>query len=233
MKSWKIGAIAGLIAGIVAGIAGVTSAIIQFNMGIHYFFLEPPPETQITSIIVREITINTIYGIGLGIIYSRIHDLIPGNSLKKGIYYGLVLWIIFNFRTAVIALMYGFYDWAIIFLLMWTLIIYGPVLGIFYEKLGSKYIGVQKRAKKKELDLLKGIQVGAIAGIVYGTIVFLTNTVSAYIGIYGQIPGTMESPYLTDIGFIMSQLGAHIVFNLFWGAIFGVFFVFFYDRIPR
>jgi len=232
MKSWKIDAIAGLIAGIIAGIIGLISALIQFSIGIQYFFLEPPPETPITGIAIREITINAFYGIGLGIIYSRIQDLIPGRSLKKGIYYGLVLWIIFNLRTATIASMYRFYDWAIIFLLMWTLIIYGPVLGILYEKLGSKYIVVQKRAKKKGFDLVKGFQIGAIAGIVYGTIVFLTNTVSAYIGIYGQIPGTMESPYLTDIGFMMSQLGAHIVFNLIWGAVFGVFFVIFYDRVP-
>jgi len=232
-NSLKIGAVSGLIAGIIGGIIGLISAMMQFSIGIQYFFLAPPPETPIIDIAVREIIINVIWGIVLGIIYSRIYDLILGRSWIKGIYYGVVLWILFNLRTAFIVGMYGLYMWSIIWMFMFTLIIYGLVLGILYEKLGSKYIEVKEKVEKGKFDIMKGVQAGAIAGFAYGVVVFLTMTVSAYIGIFGQLPGTAESPYLTDIGFMLNQLGSHAVVNLFWGAVFGVFYAIFYDRIPK
>jgi hypothetical protein len=74
---------------------------------------------------------------------------------------------------------------------------------------------------------MSGIFPGAIAGCIYGIMASSGNVLMGILGIWAWIPN-----YLADIEFLVYQLGTHVFFNLIWGAIFGMLFAFFYERIP-
>jgi hypothetical protein len=76
-----------------------------------------------------------------------------------------------------------------------------------------------------------GVIPGAITGFIFGLVAISNFVVSAYIGF---VIGFMETipDYLTDIGFIINQYGAHTMLNMFLMACYGAFYVRFYDAIP-
>jgi hypothetical protein len=225
MKSWKIGAVSGLIAGIVAGLIAVFITVpLHFKLGIPYWWLPPPPDTPFMKIAMTEITFNIIWGIFLGIIYSRIQDLIPGKGVLKGLIFGLGYYFITSIRLAILAAPYGKYAEAIGLLLFIGPIIYGLVLGMLYRAPKEKLV-----ARKHEI--MRGIKLGVITGIILGIAVEITLVLSAY---FGATFGFMETfpDYLTDIGFIIGQWGSHILINMILWGFMGAFYVMFYDRIP-
>jgi len=227
MKSWKIGAIAGLIAGIFRGVAQTIAILIGSKIGLPYYFMPAPPETPIIFITMREISIAIIWGIILGVIYSKIYDKIPGAYIKRGIYYGLALFLIFSIRTAIIAgpyisiaetvswIFYGVFGW----------LAYGIVLGILFEFLHSRHHPPRKRIRIRDYDIGSGLTSGAIAGLVFGLIISLTN-IFTNIWIYKYHPMTVTLSFLT------LQSIFHIGVNTFYGIFFGVMFAMFYDRVP-
>jgi len=76
-----------------------------------------------------------------------------------------------------------------------------------------------------------GVIPGAPTGLIFGIVVITNLVTSAYLGF---VYGFMETypDYLTDIGFIISQYGAHTMINMFLMACYGAFYVRFYDTIP-
>jgi hypothetical protein len=114
MKSWKVGAIAGLIAGIVAGSIFIFINIpLNFKLGLPYLWYPPPSDTPFMKFAMTEITFNIIWGIVSGIMYSRIYDLIPGRSILKAIIFGLGLYLIVEVRGAFFSIVYGYVQEAI------------------------------------------------------------------------------------------------------------------------
>ena len=225
MKSWKIGAVSGLIAGIIAGLiaAFITTPLI-FRLGLTYYLLSPPPETPLTKIFTTEIILMGIWGVFLGIIYSKIQDLIPGRGVLKGLIFGLALYLILNIRGAIFLTAYGLLDMALGSLMGLSTIIYGLMLGILYKAPKEKLV-------TKKHEIMSGVIPGVFTGLIFGIAVTIKFILSAY---FGTIFGFMETypDYLKDVGFIISQLGAHTVINMFLMGIFGAFYAMFYDRIP-
>jgi hypothetical protein len=223
MKSWKIGAIAGLIAGIIAGISAIFMIIYLLKSGSIFFDLEILPIIPIKQIITVEIMLGVIWGIILGIIYSKIYDAIPGKGITKGITVGLIYVLIFNIRWIMFCTIYSIPHTFTHFIVTYFLM--GLVLGISYELLSKKYISKKEKVVTIKYDITGGIYPGAIAGIVAGLSSFFLST-------------TIMNPILwpklvADIGFLISQLGSIVLFNMAWGIVFGILFAMFYDKIPK
>ncbi len=138
---FKGGIIGGAIAGIAVGILDLVVARARSGIWEPYCIarlgeLYPPPLYGIMTA--------TISGIVLGAIYSRLYPSIPGETVTKGVYYGLFVWIIADmagfglFVWIIQDIAYGPYIfspfvYAIIRLSMW--LVYGAMLGAVFEKL--------------------------------------------------------------------------------------------------
>ena len=175
-------------------------------------------------IAMTKFTIIFIWGIILGIIYSRIHDLIPGKGILKGLIFGLTYYLIFNIRNVTFMIAYGFYPLVIGAFLYISPIIYGLMLGILYK-------APKEKMKVTEHDLKSGIIPGAITGLIFGIAAQISFIMSTYFGFIFVFTEVIPD-YLTDIGFIIAQIGNHVWINMLWYAIFGAFYAKFYDRIP-
>ena len=225
MKSWKIGAIAGLIAGIIAGIISILHALSMLNLGLPFSCIITITEVPLTYITLVELTINIVWGIILGMFYSKVYDLIPVKHVFKGLFYGLILGLIYNIRTAHFNYLYAYPNYAIsITIGIFVLIFYGLSIGILYKFFQGKYYLNQKKLKISKHDIAMGIQSGAIAGLIGGMIITF-----AHIILWDPL---FVSESLLDINFYISQFGSHAFMNMMWGAVFGILYAIFYSRIP-
>jgi len=226
MKSWKIGAIAGLIAGIIGGIVSIFYAIYALKIGLGYYLLEALSFIPVKQIAIVEIIVNIIWGIVFGIIYSKVYEIIPGKGISKGLVFGLIYYFIYCFRMFVLNLMY----WAPWYSFTWLYMIvvyipFGLVLGISYEFLSRKFPAKKERIVAIKYNIKSGINPGAIAGLAQGFVVFIGQLLIFNKEIYPK--------YASDLTFLISQLGTHAFFNMAWGIVFGIFYVMFYDKVPR
>ncbi|MCX6659978.1 MAG: hypothetical protein NTX81_06320 [Candidatus Bathyarchaeota archaeon] len=82
--------------------------------------------------------INIVWGIIFGYLYARFYDPIPGKGVMKGLYCGLLIWLVSNIRSVSInGLLPTIAPWGISYLWcgFWAMVItYGPVLGALYKK---------------------------------------------------------------------------------------------------
>ncbi|MCW4032116.1 MAG: hypothetical protein NWF08_01840 [Candidatus Bathyarchaeota archaeon] len=223
-KHFKIGIVAGLVAGIAAGIIAIINILFLFNIGRSYYDLPSPPETSMIYITMVELTINIIWGIALGIFYSKVYDLIPGKGVYKGLFYGLVLWLILNVRNATFNVIYEPHGIFKQILGISIQIVYGLLLGILYEFLQNRYHPVRKKVRIGKQNLIEGIHPGAIAGLIGGIVIFVAHALLMNPLLYPK--------FVTDIGWLIGQLGTHALINMCWGVIFGIFFVMLYNGIP-
>jgi hypothetical protein len=225
MKSWKIGAIAGLIAGIFAGIVAAFILVpMLFKLGLPYYSLPQPPDTPFIKIGMTEIILTTIWGILLGIIYSRIHNLIPGKGILKGLIFGLGWYFILNIRWVIFSIPYGYLDNALSQLLFISPIIYGIVLAILYKTPKEKF-------EIKKRKIIDGVIPGVITGLIFSLLVIIGYVVGAYTGIIFSFMETYPD-YLSDIEFIIYQYMNHAWVNMFLMGIYGAIYAMFYDNIP-
>jgi hypothetical protein len=219
MKSWKIGAVSGLIAGIIAGIVASIFNILTINFGFNDW---------VPNLIVSHLLISSIWGIIFGIIYSKTYSLIPSRGIYKGIVFGLFVFLITNFRDVTYLLQSGLIlisiGWMIIG--FFQAIIYGSILSIIYQNLGSKY-GISKKIPKiKAYKVSSGIYLGAIAGLIGGMAASLSRVAGVAIGLFPMV----EIPTVSNIFVIL--IGAHLIPNLIWGIILGAIYTKVYNVIP-
>ncbi|MCW4032908.1 MAG: hypothetical protein NWF08_05905 [Candidatus Bathyarchaeota archaeon] len=220
MKSWKIGAIAGLIAGIIASILASIFNILTLNFGLGWGY---PNEIESHLLIIP------IWGIIFGIIYSRTYSIIPNRGIFKGIIFGLFVFLITNFRDASFLLPFG------IFLLLsigWMIvgffqsITYGSILSILYQNLCSKY-KIPKRAPKiKTYNVSRGIYLGAIAGLIGGVAAFLSRVGITITGLY-PLPVELDPSSLFNV-----LAGYHIILNTIWAIVLGAIYTKVYNLVP-
>lgn len=145
LKSSYAGAIAGFIAGIVSiifyyvgGMIGVYSlgaenirlAIIRF---VATRILGIPLDATLA---VFTIIITIIFGAIFGVIYSKFYNSIPGQDIKKGLYFGLMIWLIKDIAGGTyVALMGGItFATELIFVGFFMWIVYGPIICKLYTK---------------------------------------------------------------------------------------------------
>ena len=174
--SWKIGAVSGLIAGIVTGFLGIHYAQFIFSLGLP-FWTHPPSDYPLMShIVIVELTMAIIWGIAIGIIYSKVYDLIPGKHIYKGLVFGIILTLIWSVRWVTWDIAYSWIPELKGDLLSLHLyLVFGILLGILYEFLSKEYDVVQDESKIKKFDLRMGIIVGAIGGLLGGITIFFAH----------------------------------------------------------
>jgi hypothetical protein len=227
MKSWKIGAIAGIVAGIFGGILLEISNNIAISIGLH--------ETWYRSICVGNIIVNIpflgLYGVLLGIIYSTVYSIIPKRGVLKGLIYGLILYFIIPIRFGMFLISYGLILWAAgdYFSGFFLWIAFGLLLAFIYELLHQKYNIPKKEKKIIQYDITSGILPGAIAGFCGGLAASVFAVIGHVTGYWGVF---IEGEIFSTIDYWMSQAGSHIFINMLWGIIFGVFFAKVYNLVP-
>ena len=128
-----------IIAGLIAGFfAGIVATIIKISNFHDWFSITPYAYIPFNMHIIAQVEIiwHTVWGIIFGVFYALFYNYISGIGVKKGIIYGLIIWIIASFRFAVINAVYGYYQWLIPDALSGFFsigITYGLVLGYLYK----------------------------------------------------------------------------------------------------
>jgi hypothetical protein len=122
---------AGLIAGIVAAIVGYIVGYTLVSMGIY-----PASPTNST---IWYMVLLVIWGIVFAPIFAKAYNIIPGKGWKKGLNYGLLIWVLSTIYGAlwltlplttasfVAAAYYAVFG-------IFTRIAYGVALGALYKK---------------------------------------------------------------------------------------------------
>jgi len=228
----KIGVISGLIAGLIAGIVASFIGIpIISKLGLYYdpFALPSPPILPFTEVLANETINNLVWGVILGIIYSRVSRVIPGKSLVKGLVYGLVGYLLYNIYWVIIFLPFQLLDVVathIIYgLSIW--IPYGIILGILYKFLSDRYYIAKKEPKIITYDMKGGVLPGAFAGFLSGLGTFFTIFMFVFTGIWEIFPR-----HLIDLGFTLSLVGTQIMIHLIPEIYQGTIYPRVYNLVP-
>jgi len=129
---------------IVGFIAGLVMAIANFIFDISGIYESVSLLPQVLPMNMQFLAAhNIIFSIMWGIIwiglYAFFYDYVPNKGVKKGIIYGLIIWIIYVPRLILITSAYGetAVTWSIIFSFrdfISICLIYGPLIGYFYRK---------------------------------------------------------------------------------------------------
>lgn len=131
---WKKGLISGIIAGIVMLIIGSAFLMIP---GVTEWYTEKFPEMMApTAMSIMTVGV-VLGGIIMGLVYSVINSAIPGEGARKGLNYGIMVWLLAGLTWPI--MMMGFapaYLWiAELINGLITYSIAGAVLAIIYGKL--------------------------------------------------------------------------------------------------
>jgi len=172
------------------------------------------------------------WGIVLGIIYSKVYELVPGKGISKGLVYGLFFYFINMVRMATFHLAYArILDGAgYIFQGFFTWLIWGLVLGVLYEYLSGRFYPIKKEVKIITYDIISGILPGAIAGFCGGLAASIFQVMGHATGYWGTQAASGE--LVSTIEYWWSQVGTHLFINMIWGVIFGAIFAKVYNLVP-
>ncbi|MCW4032844.1 MAG: hypothetical protein NWF08_05575 [Candidatus Bathyarchaeota archaeon] len=141
-------------AGFIAGLIGGLIAFFSRRVGMIYFYeiaTIGPEALFIFYQLMVHLALNAIWGTLLGIIYTKVYDLVPGKGIKKGFVYGLIAFLIcslhggtYAFAQAIMAYFVLGYETAQPifqnYAIPWTftgaiqVITFGLVLGYLYKK---------------------------------------------------------------------------------------------------
>ena len=124
--------LAGTIAGFISGISCAIIGHTYYSMRLYGF---TPGTLMELTVFMAVLTI--IFGVIFSLIYARFYSLIPGEGFKKGLYFGLMIWLIKdiaagsyvafvarNIDIGIDLIIGGLYMWGI----------YGIALGYLYKK---------------------------------------------------------------------------------------------------
>jgi len=134
---WKKGVISGIIAGIVMLLIGLVFMMIPFTPGVTQWYSVTFPEMSSPMAMSIMMAGIVLIGIFMGLVYSVINSAIPGEGARKGVNYGIMVWLLAGLMWPI--MMMGFapaYMW--ITELINGLITYsiaGAVIAIIYKKL--------------------------------------------------------------------------------------------------
>jgi len=126
----------GVVAGAIGGLVGSIVAVLIVVLESLFVGLEPTP-IPVEQIIVTFFAITIIFGAIFGAIYQKLYDPIPGTGILKGVYFGLMVWLIKDVATApYLAFIDMQTQLAIdyVFIGFFAFIPYGAVLGALYKK---------------------------------------------------------------------------------------------------
>jgi len=124
----------GLAAGFFAGVARIILNLLKYMMFKKYYIL---PSTYLvrtdgdpTQWLVQTGIIDFIVGILFGLLYGLLVNALPGTGLKKGLGYGLIIWIISELPGLLLSSMTGMME--IVLIVSWGIggLISSLVIGI-------------------------------------------------------------------------------------------------------
>ena len=225
--SLKIGAVSGLIAGFVLVIVSEISLNTRLSLGL----AEPFTLQLLQNNTLVNIPLFIFWGIVLGIVYSKIHSLIPGKGVWKGLIYGALLFVIVTFRFETFMIPYGALLNAVghLFWGIFVWVAYGLSLGFFYKLLLDKYYLTIEEPKIVTYDVKSGLLPGAVAGLMEGITAGCVSVIGHLTGLWGVVTGGV---IVNTIGFWISQFATHILLNMIWATVFGAFFALVYHLVP-
>ena len=134
---WKKGVMSGIIAGLVMLLIGLVFMMIPFTPGVTQWYSVTFPEMSSPMAMSIMMAGIVLIGIFMGLVYSVINSAIPGEGARKGVNYGIMVWLLAGLMWPI--MMMGFapaYMW--ITELINGLITYsiaGAVIAIIYKKL--------------------------------------------------------------------------------------------------
>jgi hypothetical protein len=121
--------------GAIGGLAGGIAANIFYPVGTMIGLFPPSQADPMTAMIIAIVT-TIIFGIIFGVIYSKLFDCIPGQGVMKGLYFGLMIWLIKDITAGTYVYNMGFP--IITTILVWVgffmWVVYGLVIGYLYKK---------------------------------------------------------------------------------------------------
>ena len=125
--------VTGLIAGFISGIADVIFSAI----GLFGIFFPIVLTVDIQMAAIYTIITASLWGVLWVLLYAFFYDYIPANGVKRGLFFGLIIWIIAPTSNWIISAACGYYLWAIqtAILTFFSIgIVYGLILGYTYKK---------------------------------------------------------------------------------------------------
>jgi len=215
----KSGFASGAIAGFFAGTLTIFGAIpYQLALGLQ-------PATVLKDLPFTgtvHLGYNIIWAAVFGVIYTKFYDVIPGKGAKKGLVYGLIIYLMIALLPASYYLANGNFTQGNGYLLIGILytVTYGFLQGILYD--GSKHPG------KIENNLKDVIIAGSIAGLVGG----IVASVLTFIGFIIGIPYWAYYPHYHPITSITSVVAIEFILMLVWGIVFSSIFLLLFVKIP-
>ncbi|WP_455278410.1 hypothetical protein [[Eubacterium] cellulosolvens] len=134
----KKGIVTGVIVGFISGIVMTIFDISDLFKLFSVTFAGLPLTLSVQDIFVFNTIYFVISGILWGVLYAFFYDSIPGKGVRKGIVFGLIIWIIAPIHNAGVAMyLYGWYMFAIPYVIATFFsitITFGLLIGILYKK---------------------------------------------------------------------------------------------------
>ena len=131
----KRAVIVGFISGLIAGVVQAGLAISGFWELFVPYWLGVPVSIQHT--ILFFVTLMSLWGIVHCALYAFFYEYIPYEGVKKGLIFGLIIWVAAALLPASISAGYGFGQYFV----PWTFsafistcLVYGSLIGILYKK---------------------------------------------------------------------------------------------------
>jgi hypothetical protein len=138
IKTYNVGRgiILGAIAGFIGGIAAFFSRIAGMVTGLLPLTVELDPASLLNTLAGYHIILNTIWAIVLGAIFTKVYNLVPGTSLIKGVFYGLIFFLVASFRMGIYFILWGdlFNAWSWLYVGFFNVLYFGILIGILYRK---------------------------------------------------------------------------------------------------
>jgi hypothetical protein len=127
----KSGPAAGAIGGLLGAIAGYILYPVGSMIGLF-----PPSQADLMMVLIKMLVTTIIFGIIFGFIYVKLFDCFPGKGIMKGLYFGLMIWLIKDITAGTYVYNMGFP--IITAILVWVgffmWVVYGLVIGYLYKK---------------------------------------------------------------------------------------------------
>ena len=126
-----------IVTGLMAGFISGTTDFIFSVISIFGIFFPIVLTLDIQMLGIYSIITASLWGIVWVLLYAFFYDYIPGKGVTRGLFFGLIIWIIAPTGNWIISAACGYYLWAIqtaIVTFFSIGIVYGLILGYIYKE---------------------------------------------------------------------------------------------------
>lgn len=130
-RAITVGLFTGFVSGILRAVLIISGIYELFS--VSWLFMP----VGIQHIILFSIIQNSFWGIVYCLLFAFFYDYIPFKGVKKGVIFGLIIWIAVSVHPASLLIGYGFHQFFIpmtFIAFISTCVVYGSLIGILYKK---------------------------------------------------------------------------------------------------